>query len=149
VAKLTYGIKYGGISKSMRNALHVRLILIKSYTWLHLLLIKPCLLSLPLIFYPLHPCKNTSPNAFIPSLQESQYINYNSSFDFGYVTKYNHELHLRSRFFKKKTQFKIWKLDLIWIWFLLSKIGMNYEPTFLTHQNNYMPNIGWHSTFYL
>jgi len=72
----------------------------KSYTWLHLLLIKPYPLSLPLIFYPLHPCKNTSPNAFIPSLGESQYINYNFSFDFGYVDKCKHELSLYVQIFK-------------------------------------------------
>lgn len=100
MAELTYGIKYGGINKRLRNALHVRLILIKSYTWLHLLLIKPYPLSLPLIFYPLHPCKNTSPNAFIPSLGESQYINYNFSFDFGYVDKCKHELHFTFKFLK-------------------------------------------------
>ncbi len=133
----------------MKNALHVRLILIKSYTWIHLLLIKPYPLGPPLIFYPLHPCKNTSPNDFILSLGKSQYKNYNSSFDFGYVDKYNHELHFRSKSLKNKIWFQFWKLDLICIWFLLSGIGMNHEPTFLTHQNRYLPNIGWHSTFCL
>jgi hypothetical protein len=105
VAKLTYGTKYGGICKRYKNALHVRLILIKYYTWLHLLLIKPYPLSLPLIFYPLHPCKNISPNAFILSLEESECINYNCSFDFGYVDKYNHELQFRSTFVKNKIWF--------------------------------------------